>query len=105
MPGADKVPGDGAFEPIAGLMAKVDRWLMALGWMFGLLCMGLGILPVVTKGADPALLALGVALLALSRAAAAASYARRHRCRHGEGGGGLAVPGSAGGPAGEGGSS
>lgn len=72
-------PGDDAFDPAGKLMATVDRWLVPIGWMFGIVFvgLGLGLSPAFTEGGDGGLLALGVALLALSRAAAAGIDARR----------------------------
>ncbi|MGH7339236.1 MAG: hypothetical protein ACREKH_01970 [Candidatus Rokuibacteriota bacterium] len=85
MPRARKAT-DGAFDPIGKVMAVLDFWLIPIGWMFGLMFVGLGViaLPAFVEGGDAGLLALGVALLGLGRAAAAATSARRHRCRCGE---------------------
>lgn len=86
MAGRDKAGWDGAFEVVGNLMATLDHWLIPVGWMFGLMFFGFGLVPVFTNGGgEVRLLALGIALLALSRASAAATYARRHRCRCGEG--------------------
>lgn len=43
---------DRAFDSISTVMAAVDRWLIPIGWMLGLLFfgLGLGILPIFTEG-------------------------------------------------------
>jgi len=77
---------EGAFDPIGKVMAVADTWLIPIGWAFGSLFVGLGVIasPAFVEGGDYGLLALGVALLGLGRAAAAATDARQHRCRCGE---------------------
>lgn len=61
------------------MLEAIDPWLISIGWMFGLVFLALGLAPAFTEGGDVRLLALGIALLALGRAAAAADYARRSR--------------------------
>jgi hypothetical protein len=66
-------------------MARVDSLLIPMGWMFGMIFFVFGAGPIFTgDGGNVALLALGISLLALSRGAAAGTYARRNRCRCGE---------------------
>ena len=72
MGGGDEPRSDGALEVIGSVMAAIDRWLIPIGWMFGLMFFGFGMLVVFTEGGDVGLLALGIALVALSRASALA---------------------------------
>jgi hypothetical protein len=65
----------------------IDPFLISIGWMFGMVFFTFGLAPIFEgEGGNVELLALGTALLALSRAAVAGAYARRHRCRCGEAG-------------------
>lgn len=71
-------------ERASRVMAGVDYMLVPIGWMFGLMFFTFGAMPIFTgDGGHVGLLALGIGLFALSRAAAAAIYARRHGCRCG----------------------
>lgn len=90
---------DGAFDSVEKLFVIerlfrwLDPWLIPAGFTFGLLFFALGAAPALSEGADVGLLALGTALVAVSRAASAASYARRNRCRCGDGGAGAETAG------------
>lgn len=81
---------------IERIFGWADPVLIAMGSMFGLLFFALGAATAFSKGADVGLLALGTALVALGRAASAASYARRNRCRCGGRGAGAEEMGEGG---------
>lgn len=70
-----------------GLLEAADYYLCPFGSMFGMVFTTLALSPLAEG--EPAivdLLALGIALFALSRAAAAGMFGRRHRCRCGQAG-------------------